>query len=235
MNSRRDILLKLMTIAVLVVCAGAALSINIDRPTNAATNGSSAIANAPVEANPAFEVANNRHLLEGKTPKEIAEYAVQTYAPMLGSEDHTEILLSRLITRKELPQLGLGCLPENVSSEEPPYVLVILKGNFDMRGIPMRVRSDKQHSHVALVIDVWAAQPTTVIGSPNGGIFRIALNDLSLPEVDEQFPKDCPAWKPGKAPHGAILPGIVFPTSLPEPTPIATPIVPLPVPTGEVK
>jgi hypothetical protein len=150
----------------------------------------------------------------------------------IGYEGPVQILLARPIMRQEVPALGLGCLPDNPTSEEPPYVLAIYKGNFTGSGSA----GFGNAKFVAMVIDVWAASATRIIVSGNGGELRQALNDPSLPKPQAKYPTNCPAWAPGNIPYGAVVPGEVFPTADPAiyPTPILpTPVIPAPLPTSE--
>ena len=178
-------------------------------------------------------VVNRRHILAGKSPEEIGQYAVEKVAPSyLGPEGPIQVRLARPVTREEVPNLGLGCLPDNSGYEEPPFVLVILQGSFDLTGIPRPVElpGTTERHYVAVIIDVWAAAPTSIIASADGSRFREILNDPSLPQPAPQNPRNCPPRTPGTYPHGVVLPGIAFPTSLPEPT--STPeVVPPPIPT----
>ncbi len=183
-------------------------------------------------------VINRRPILAGKSPDEIAQYAVQHFAPsFLGPRGTTEIVLARPITREEMPVLGLGCLPENGSSEEPPYVLVILRGDFTLSGMPggrSRIANTPGSRYAGFVIDVWAAGPTAIIPSASGGEFRTLLNDPTLPIVNRNFPTSCAPRVAGPLPHGAVLPGVVFPTIPPAPTTEVIPTPTLPLPIGTV-
>jgi hypothetical protein len=192
------------------------------------------------QATATVQSLDRRDILAGKSPQEIAEYAVEHFVPsFLYSTGTPEIILASEVTREELPQIGLGCLPDNGSSEEPPYVLVILRGDFGGVNMPKAVPPppDAHYLYAAMVIDVWAPGPTVLITSATGGEFRTALNDPSLPKMDNPFPVNCPPRTPGHLPHGAVLPGVVFPTSPPEPTITvgATITVPQPVPTTTVE
>lgn len=197
------------------------------------TPGLTAFAVPTEGSTPTIEVINRRYILAGASPQKIAEYVIREIAPgYVGPQGPMEIMLARPVTRTEVPQLGLGCLPDNVASEEPPYVLVILRGDFTLSGIPGAEPSlGALHHYVSLIMDVWAAKPSLIIASKDGGRFRTALGDPSLPEVGSELPSQCPPRTPGTLPHGAVLRGTAFPTSPPLPTPATTPIVPSPVPT----
>lgn len=250
MNRQYDVILKVIVVGLLMLCAVVIVTADMGPDTHS-SSGANANTQAPVGANlnptvssmvpmiptvivtGTIQVINRRHILAGEAPEQIAQYAIRNFAPgYLGPQGPVEVVLARPVTREQMPGLGLGCLPENVSSEEPPYVLVILKGDFDMSGVPGRVRlpSNIRFTYALFVIDVWSAGPTVVVGSTKGGEFRTVLNDPSLPPADAKFPTDCPPRVPGNLPHGAVIPGIVFPTSPPAPTPIPEAILPIPPP-----
>lgn len=190
---------------------------------------------ATMIGNPTIEVIDRRYILAGKSPEQIGQYAVEHLVPLdLGSHGPVEVLLARTVARDEVPQLGLGCLVNSIPIEEPPYVLLILRGNFDYvfkrpRNGPVGV----QFNYAAMIIDVWSAEATVLLGSGNGGDFREALNDPSLPEPSTEYPRVCPTPIHSNLPHGAVLPGVMFPTTLPEPT-IVIPTIPPPVGTVPV-
>ncbi len=188
---------------------------------------------AKSKARPTLEVINKRHILTGKDARQIAQYiADNELNSTIGYEGSVQILLARPIVRQEVPALGLGCLPDNPTSEEPPYILAIYKGNFTGSG---SVGIGKAN-FVAMVIDVWAAAATRTIVSANGGELRQALNDPSLPKPQAEYPTNCPEWVPGSMPYGAVVPGAVLPTADPASYPtsvLPTSAVPAPVPTSE--
>lgn len=174
------------------------------------------------------EVIDRRHILAGKSPEQVAEYVVREVAPIhLGPHGPTQVRLVRPITREEVPQLGLGCLADTSGIEEPPYMLVILQGNFDLSGMPGTGQRppDSRYHYAALIIDIWAASATAIRASRDGAHFREILNDPSLPVMTPEPPRSCPTYIPGNYPHGAVVYGTVFPTSPPAPTntPLAIP------------
>lgn len=253
MNNRRQRSASLMLAvgSVFVVCVALVLSISAyngdhARPvlgvsTQAMANVSADITETvvpmvTVSITPTIQVINRRHILADKSPQEIGQYVVEHLAPsFLGPHGPIEVLLTRPVTREEVPQLGLGCLPDNVSNEEPPYMLVILRGDFDYVGRRERFSlAGMQYHYASVVVDVWAAVPTALIGSGEGGEFRLALNDPSLPHVPLHFPSNCPPRIPGNLPYGAVLPGVVFPTTPPVPTAQSTMTIPPPVQTVPV-
>jgi hypothetical protein len=187
-------------------------------------------------ATPTFEVINRRHILAGKSLEEIAEHAVRHFVPLhLDSVGEVQVLLARYVTRTEFTALGLGCLPSGIPLEEPPYVLVVLEGSFRQKWSRILDSSLRAH-YAAFMVDVWAAGSTVTITSGNGDVFRQALGDPTLPTPNPtpEFPTVCPTPYYTNIPHGAVIPGIIFPTALPEPTVPTTPTIPPPVGTVPV-
>lgn len=261
MSKRRTLNSMVILVIVCVVCVALILISSSNRNTNVGSVGSlnaelsSAIdAGIPstalptitagttptIQATSTVEVINRRYILDGKSLEEIGQFTANYIAPsFLGSTITPTVLLASSVTREEVPQLGLGCLPDNVSSEEPPYVLVVLQGDFNYVGRKSRFSiqgTGNQYHYAAVIVDVWAAAPTVLIGLENGAEFRTALNNHDLPQSTGQFPVNCPPRTPGTLPYGAVLPGVVFPTAPPAPTTTVqtTVTVPQPIPTPEV-
>ena len=87
--------------------------------------------------------------------------------------------LVRSVTVDDLPSLGLPRI--NFAAQDPPLKLVILEGDFDvsdMRGGPVH----KQVKYLAYVFDLRAGVPALIATSVNGGRFRDALSDPTLPD-----------------------------------------------------
>jgi hypothetical protein len=181
--------------------------------------------------------------LLGKTPAQIAAYAqtyVQNDARIVSGTP--QVLLVRAINPDQGPALGIGCIPNHVTIEDPPLVLVILKGNFELH-LPGGRPTDVQY--IGYVFDVWAGGASVTRGSKNGGIFRAALNDPSLPPEYAGPPQICPTPDPDSRWHygaSAPVPGTYvksweavpthpWRTPTPGPTFTAGPVA-SPVPTG---
>ena len=103
--------------------------------------------------------------LVGKTTDEIGQYAVQ-YAQQNNYvlEGSPQVLVSRSITPDQFTNLGLGCLTNIPTIEEPPLVLVLMKGHFNFnKGLTSSVGvfdDPKLTSYLTLVFDLWAGLPS---------------------------------------------------------------------------
>lgn len=181
--------------------------------------------------------------LLGKSEAEIAAYAqtyVQNDARIVSGTP--QVLLVHAITADQGPALGIGCIPNHVTIEDPPLVLAIVKGDFELH-LPGGRPTDVQY--IGYVFDVWAGGATVTRGSKNGGIFRAALNDPSLPPEYAGPPQTCPTPDPDSRWHygaPAPVPGTYvkwweavpthpWRTPTPDPTVTAGPVA-SPVPTG---
>lgn len=154
------------------------------------------------------------------SPERIAELAKDHAQTRLRAQGATSILLSRPITREQVANLGLGCLADFASIEEPPLALVILKGDFTFEKMPGgRTSQGIRFPYVVYVIDLWSGIPVRLMNSISGGLVRKALNNPSLPFDEESTsqPLECPPRRPGSVPYGAELPGLPVPVYTAEP------------------
>src|SRR4051794_30093703 len=72
--------------------------------------------------------------LVGKSLQEIGDFAQrEAQAEGIVQSGVPEVKLVRPVKRLDLPGLGLECMPDSLAIEEPPYVLVVLKGDFSSR------------------------------------------------------------------------------------------------------
>lgn len=120
--------------------------------------------------------------------------------------DTPRVRLVRPITAAQLPSLGLSEV--YFAAEEPPLMLVILRGDFDLRGARGTERLDPsawhwQVKYLAYVFDLRAGIPASIQTSPEGGAFRIALNDPNLPD---DLPKRPPSSPPASSPVQTLIP-----------------------------
>lgn len=184
---------------------------------------------------PTLEVTNRRHVLAGASLEQIGQYAVRHLAPgYLGPTGPIEVVLSRPVTRSEITELGLGCLAGGIPLEgDAPYVLVVLSGTFDFVGKRHRAQDTTlKYHYAAFVINVWAARPAKVVGGGARSQFSQALGEPTPIGYEPDFPTVCPTPQYTGLPHGAVIPGVVFPTTLPQPSATvsaSTPTVPPPV------
>ncbi|HEX9990723.1 MAG TPA: hypothetical protein VGE45_19880 [Chloroflexia bacterium] len=187
--------------------------------------------------------------LVGDTPEEVEQFALSYVSKHLIVSGTPQVLLIRPITQSELPALGLGCPQAKMTIEDPPQTLVILNGDFDVsRAGPGMVNIIPWHfAYVAYIFDNWSGNYSTFIYSRNGGPFRIALNDPTLPSdgpegdshgVSAVCPTQIP--RPITRHFGEIVfePTVKAPTAIAEKvpisgnTPIPTEIFPDPIPTS---
>lgn len=184
-------------------------------------------------ATPTIAILDYSYILKSASPEEVGQYVIREFAPgQLDPHGAIDLMLARPITRNEVSELGIGCLPNFASIEEPPMMLVILKGDFAFTAVLSPESTlEQRYKYAAYVMDTWAAWPAFLRVSATGGLFRKALNDPSLPIEGPVNPTKCPPRTPGTRPYGAEVPGILFPTPPPEPTPTYEPMLPLPVPT----
>lgn len=235
--------------------------------TNALPNNSNALAGVPTtstkeqykpikEPKPASDKRKGRDLVN-VSAEEIGEYAKLFASQHLKAKGDQEIRLVRNVTREQVAELGLGCVPDFSSIEQPPLVLVILKGEFDfdnafpgaISAAPENERESGKKSYVAYLFDAWAAFPAAMYESQDGSRFKKALNDPTLPDPEHGSEAIvCPTPVPAsqkKWHYGEEVPGYTTVPPLPEkiqrnalptepaPTAVqATPDVPLPVPTA---
>ena len=129
----------------------------------------------------------NAHTLTSSTPQQVGQLALVRVAQDFVVQSGTpQVSLSRSVTKNDLLSLGLGSIPVS-AMEEPPLVLVIIKGDFGAPNAPMLISATAQagmrYQYVGYVYDLWAGAPEQTIASRAGGEFRVALNDPSLPVV----------------------------------------------------
>ncbi len=202
--------------------------------------------------------------LGNASPAEMADYAIRFAINNHEAVQVTpSVLLARRVTRADVAALGLGCIGETATIEEPPLTLVVLKGNFSKWSPSLQVSRPRIDHYLAYVFDQWAGLPTYWVSSPDGTGFRKSLNDPRLPvypETESAKNSVCPTAQPTtKTLHyGDVAPGFTTPPPLPAdvqsalatqevsspapsvatpymPRPVHTALIPLAVPTGIVK
>lgn len=172
--------------------------------------------------------------LIGATPAQVGEFALEYARQRAVIYSGTpQVLLSRPVTSDELAALGLSCLYFG-TIEKPPLIMVILKGDFGRLDFGSTTATPR-FKYVVYAFDVWAAEATLTVGTPNGGLLRKALNDPTLPDdasnqIDAQ-PRVCPTEPPTTRHYGEVAPTAVLPTidpkvTLPSDTPLANPPLP---------
>ncbi len=126
--------------------------------------------------------------LTGASQPQVAQFAVeytqQEFRVLSGSP---QVVLTRSVKAGELEGLGLD--PVNLASiEEPPLMLVIVKGDFGL-GTTTASTLDRDRwrfSYISYVFDEWSARSASTVASAKGGVFRKVLNDPSLPNDNTQ-------------------------------------------------
>ena len=178
--------------------------------------------------------------LVGATPDQIGQYAIEYAQHHLDTTGKMQVMLSRPVTDEEWPALGLGCPPSKTTIEVPPQTLVILKGDFDVNramsgvggGFPWHFK------YIAYIFDQWSAQHISFIFSLNGGRFKLALNDPTLPSDNPDGDKlagrsicPTPLPYPRVLHYGEVAPPLdAPPTYIPPTEEVPTPSVPIPSP-----
>jgi len=126
---------------------------------------------------------NNPRPLVGASMDEVEKYAIGWAKAELRVTGEPTVVLVRDVKLDELPELGLTRIG---GDPERSYVLVVLKGDFDLyRTLPGFDKDpSKWHSrvsYIAYVFDRQAGMPTLMQASPYGGEFRTLLGDPTLP------------------------------------------------------
>ncbi len=147
-------------------------------------------------------------VLTNASEQEVGQVALAATARNFPTRSGTaQIALGRRVARDDLPKLGLQGIPQT-TIEEPPLMLVIIRGDFGKPNLPGTGNIGQQFKYIGYVYDLWAGIPTLVIASPDGHEFRMALNDPSLPMSP---PVVATAPVPSQGPllhYGQIVPGV---------------------------
>lgn len=114
------------------------------------------------------------------------------YLEMAGAVRSGSVIVrySQPVFQQQLIDFGLALLPLRADCERPLH-LVIVEGDFDVRGLaPGWERSDQPPvAYLGFVYDLEADAVAQVMPSDDGAIFKLALNDPSLPDSapDEMY------------------------------------------------
>jgi hypothetical protein len=118
-------------------------------------------------------------LLTSDSLVSVGAYALsyaRTYYRFFGADP--QVRLVRPVTRADLEALGFG---QVALRSDTSYDLVILKGEFDLRGAGPGTRGLTCHyAYVGLVFNLRDGYPPFKVYSRNGWAFRIALHDMSM-------------------------------------------------------
>ncbi len=182
-------------------------------------------------------IALDNNTLLGSSLQEIGQRAQRDAAirhEVLGGTP--EVVLTRFVSRQDLQELGLNCLPDWGYIEEPPYALVILKGSFQANFPGTQAIRPPSITHIAYVYDIWAGQITTVDASTDPGHFKKALNDARMPDPVAAPMAECPPYAGKRLHYGSVLPTPVLtqapfePQPTQQPGPVSTEMMPIPMP-----
>lgn len=176
--------------------------------------------------------------LVGATDPEFAEFVRDWASNRLKPKGIPEVLFARQVSYDEIPALGLGCPPNVPTVEQPPLMLAILRGDFDLRGAGPGFGRGNPHAagaknYVVYIFDVWAARPMVTITSETGDIVKKALKDPSLPDLDQPLPAVCATSMPlsqRTRHYGEVAPGLPVPTHSVLPKESASETLATPVP-----
>lgn len=167
------------------------------------------------------------HSLFGASAEDVKEAALKyTQARFQVLSDNVTIPLVRPVTKKELPLIGL---PEiDFGGEDPPLMLVVLKGEFDVQGLRHTLASGMPWHvmYIVYIFDLKAGSPTLIYVSPDGAGLGDLLNDPSLPEKggaganqtdkpEEGVASPISPAPAQKLPYGAMEPAVPTPSSVP--------------------
>lgn len=161
-----------------------------------------------------------RRSLVDASPEEVSEVAIQyTKAFIKVLSGTPQVLLARSITKEDLTTLELS--PIDFSGQDPPLMIVAVKGDFDVSGyIPGSADAPWRVNYIVYVFDLKAGIPTLTEVSAKGGRFSKLLNDPTLKddETSQQLQpaqgspdKRIPEAPAVKVPYGAIVPEVEQP------------------------
>ena len=139
---------------------------------------------SPSQAGPASSQRSTftHRPLVGKADAEIGQYAIDFAQGrgMVGTRIAPTVALVRPIRRDQFESLGFPWI--NIPDPEPPMALVILRGEFDLSRQPGGHLSPEPAKYLGLIFESRQGTMVFLAGSKNGGLFREALNDPSLPD-----------------------------------------------------
>lgn len=149
--------------------------------------------------------------LVGATDSQVSQYALEYVEATFEVKAEPKVILAKSVTNDDLSKMELT--PIYVASiEQPPLKLVIIKGNFGLGHVlgggmmSDAARSNFRIGYIELVFDVWSGIPASTVTSPNGGSFRKALNDPTLPD-------DYPSSGPLAEKNISSVPIVIQPTA----------------------
>jgi hypothetical protein len=161
--------------------------------------------------------------LMGASTEEIQQAALDyTYAHFKVLGDTPTILLTRPVIKDELPLLGLSAI--DFGGEEPPLMLVAIKGDVDVSDLRRSVRSPSPFiaKYIVYIFDLWVGAPTLIEYSLDSSHFRKLLIDPTLPEepqapdVSNELVPDIEPMTPApKLPYRSVAPTVMPSSTVP--------------------
>jgi hypothetical protein len=154
----------------------------------------------PSEAKGSFKLGQN---MLNATPEEVGLFAKEHATNIYPSLDRVppQVALVKKIIPDDITKLGLGF--GEYYNPNVQYMLVILKGDFDLRnslGTPRQATNWKWRvPYIAYIIDLERGAINTRLSS-YGEKFRIALNDPNLPSDSVGVTPDTGPTSPPKSP-----------------------------------
>lgn len=132
----------------------------------------------PVIISPGTVVEWPNSKIATASPDEIAQLALQSVKESyLSPGGNAEIVYSAFASAQELKSLGV---PQY--DDEPPMVVVIIKGDIDTTVLQKRSQGlgKKKPDYISSVYDLRAGDAITIVPSANGGKFRSILRDPKI-------------------------------------------------------
>lgn len=151
-------------LVILSLLAGGLALASLSRQPPISTGTQQIAGSAPPTQQPLQSPSQTRQAARGwekMSPKEVGRRAIEHVAVNKDVQNGVpQVLLARPVRNDELPGLDVSCPYPFDTFEEPPLVLVVLKGDFlpQSSHIPTLTAS-----HVALVYDLWAEKPVLTI------------------------------------------------------------------------
>ncbi|BAZ16303.1 hypothetical protein NIES4071_81790 [Calothrix sp. NIES-4071] len=159
--------------------------------------------------------------LVNASPSEVGKAAIgYTQARFNILSGAPTVAFTRSITTAELPSTGLGEI--NFIALEPPLMLVVVKGDFDISNLISGRFDDLKPrtkvKYIAYVFDLRAGIPSFISTGVQGEYFRRVLNDATLPDIPnkpitpapsmpEPLPRPLVERPARKLPYGSVIPG----------------------------
>ena len=147
-----------------------------------------------VEAQSSFQA----HPLLTATVSEVQQAALDYAASESRVLVPPQILLTRSITKKELPELGLEEI--GYTDHDPPLALVVLEGQFEIQPRGLTIAGPEQVKYIFYVLDLNAGAPTYIGFSRNGkgyAKFLAYVKSATTASGDQLIDPNAKYYEPG--------------------------------------